>query len=286
MGSRLTRRGGIAVAAVAAMALAACDTQPATDVVTNAATLNAKGKCDGAGARGTNQYQLRDHTGGGPFYNVGPRFAFNCTAATAEVALNPHRETGLKPGNTYQFRLVTRLDNGSVLIWDANGTNGGGAYDSFTTESIVPVDHHPAEAYVSSPDGSATAAGCRNKEIQNIREGRSWPFRTHLWTVVLRTRWRYCSNGQITKMWPASTECWTTWAGAVTGYNCLNQGTKVRAVSNGGNPEHAVYTYSFQIEGVVPGRDIVFFKERWCATNQISGSGAHRRHGSCDPQPW
>jgi len=287
MGRRLTRRGGLAVAAVAAMALAACDTQPATDVTTNAATLNAKGKCDFAGIRGTNQYQLRDHTGGGSFLDVGPRFAFNCTRATGEVALNQHRVTGLLPGHMYQFRLVTRHHDGTVHIWDANGTNEGGAYDTFTTDSIVAVDRHPAEQYVSSPDGSATAAGCRNKEIKNVREGRALLIGIHLFSIELRTRWRYCSNGQITQMWPASAECWVTSAGAFAGYRCLNPtGHKIRAVSNGGNPEHAVYTYSFQIEAEAPRTGFKPFSARWCATNQISGSGAHRRHGSCEVQSW
>jgi hypothetical protein len=284
MGSRLTRMG-TAVAALAALALAGCDTQPASEVTTSAATLNAKGKCDGAGPRGSNQYQLRDYSGGGSFYNVGPRFEFNCTGPSGETALPRHRVQGLKPGNTYQFRLVTRLNDGQVFIWDANGTNGGGAYDAFTTEGIVAVDDHPAEEYVSPPDGSATAAGCKNKEIKNVRRGRSWPLGTHLWTVELRTRWRYCSDGYITKMWPASAQCWISSAGALVGYRCVDpEGVKIRAVSTGGNPEHGVYTYSFRIEGVF--QIYKFFSERWCTTNQISGSGAHRRHGSCEIKPW
>jgi hypothetical protein len=284
---KLTRRAGVVVAGVVVlMALSACDTQPATDVNTSAATLNAKGKCDGGGYGGTNQYQLRDHSAGGGFYNVGPRFRFDCGAATAEVALPSHRVTGLKPGNWYQYRFVTRLDNGTVLTWDANGTNGGGYFDGFATEGIFAADEHAAEAYVSSPDGTATAASCRNKEINNRRLGRSSIFRTHLWTIELRTTWRYC-GGQIVKMWPASAHCWVTTAGAASGYKCLDPGgVKVRAISNGGSPEHAVYTYSFRIEGRLPGTDYAFFSTRWCATNQISGSGAHVRHGSCEVQPW
>ena len=285
MGSRVFRRGGFAVAVVAAMVFAACDTEPASEVYTSAATLNAKGACPGDGVRGSNQYQVRDYSGGGSFTNVGPRFTFDCSGVSGEVALPRYRVEGLKPGNTYQFRLVTRLDTGDVVTWDANGTNGGSAYDAFTTESIIADDDHPGEEYVSSPDGSATAAGCKNKEIKNIRRGRSFAFRTHLWTIELRTRWRYCSNGQITKMWPASAQCWISSAGALVGYRCADpEGVKIRAISTGGNPEHGAYTYSFRIEGVLHG--IKFFSERWCATNQISGSGAHRRHGSCDIQPW
>lgn len=288
MGRRkLTPRVGMVAALLAVMVLAACDTQPATDVNTSAATLNAKGKCDGGGYGGTNQYQIRPVNSNVGFYDVGPRQRFDCGGPTGEVALPSHRETGLAPGTLYAFRYVSRLDNGSVHTWDANGTNGGTAYDTFTTESIVAVDEHPAEAFVSSPDGSATAAGCKNKEIKNVRRGRSAPFGTHLWTIELRTTWRYCSNGSIAKMWPASAQCWMTSAGSASGYRCLDpEGVKIRAASVGGNPEHANYTYSFRIEGRDPLKAIAFFSTRWCATNQISGSGQHRRHGSCDVQPW
>jgi hypothetical protein len=286
MAMKLRRKLSLIAAAAVIVALAACDTQPATDVATQAATLNAKGACAGGGYGGTNQYQLRNVSAGGGFYDVGPRFRFDCTQATGEVALNSHRETGLTPGTRYAFRLVSRLDNGSVQTWDANGTNGGTAYDTFVTEQIVAVDEHPADAFVGSPDGSATASSCRNKEIRNIRRGRSSVFGTLLWTIELRTTWRYCSNGKITMMWPATTDCFPSSAGASLGYDCLNKGTKIRAISTGGNPEHAVYTYSYDIVGKEPFKGITFFRARWCATNQISGSGAHYRHGSCEIQPW
>jgi hypothetical protein len=125
-------------AILAVLLLAACDTQPATDVASRGATLNSKGSCASGGAYGgTNQYQLRDASAGSSFFDVGPRYRFDCNGGTGEVALNAFRPTNLNQSTTYQFRLVSRLDNGSVQTWDSVGTNGGTNYDQFRT----PSDH-------------------------------------------------------------------------------------------------------------------------------------------------
>jgi hypothetical protein len=277
------------VATALVMLLGACDTQPATEVTPNSAVLNGKGAC-AAGLAGWWRYQIRNVSAGGSFYGVGPQHDFNCSANTAEVALPGHRATGLNSATYYEFRIRTQLNNGDSFWQDANGTRNGTAYDWFITPSppVNVVDEHPAETYPSiDPETGgpvASAAGCHTKEITNTRRAHSSWFGTHLWTIQLRTAWRYC-NGQIVKMYPAYAQCWTTSGGSVSGYECKNpDGAKVRAISTGGTPEHAVYTYSFRIEQTIRGHRI--FSTLWCATNQISGSGAHRRHGSCDIQPW
>jgi hypothetical protein len=87
-------------------------------------------------------------------------------------------------------------------------------------------------------------------------------------------------------MYPAAAECNVKFAGNVAGVDC-REITRIRAYSQGGDPEYAVYTYSYYLVQTVPYKGgIPGPTWRRCATNQISGSGAHRRHGSCDIQPW
>ena len=287
----MRRKITVVVTAAALMALAACDTQPATDVTDSAATLNGKGAC-AAGASGHYQYQLRQvtNTGGGvsAFADAGPRFTFACSGSSGEVALGSHREQYLRPSTGYEFRLVSRLDNGTVQTWDSNGTNGGSAYDSFTTGPVTeqeePVEVRDVTAEDLAGDPSAAAAGCRSKEINNRRAISSWPLKRVLVNYNLRTRWRYC-KGQVTRMYAASTDCAPTSEGAFGGYRC-DHVTKVRAYSLGGNPEHVVWTYSWLILGKVPTKDVYFFSKTVCASNYGSGSGAHYRNGRCDLVPW
>lgn len=106
---------------------------------------------------------------------------------------------------------------------------------------------------------------------------------------TLQTEWAF-KNGQVTKMYPANAHCKPTTFGTGRGWHCKNpDGTKVRANCYGGNPEHCAYTYSFDIYReiwlpVIGGWTVQ--EDRWCLTNQISGSGAHYRHGSCDHRAW
>jgi hypothetical protein len=291
MASKLRRKLSVVVAGLAIIALAACDTEPATDVTADAATLNSKGACAGAYG-GSNQYQLRDFTANGGWFDVGPRYRFDCTAATQEVPLNSYRVGGLKPSNAYQFRLVSRLDNGAVQTWDAAGTNGGTNYDWFgTKDAVSAVDEQPAETILTyDPETGgplASASSCpAPKEIKNIRKGLAAG--VLVFKVVLRTQWKYC-KGQI--RWSSSSaSCDTTFVGDSTGFKCLDPyGHEVRSVSYGGNPEHSEYTYSFRIKQTGPGPGgitITWYSSTWCASNAISGSGAHRRTGSCDVTQW
>jgi hypothetical protein len=272
------------------LVLGACETDPATNVTQTEATLNAKGKCY-KGLNGWSRFQLRDATAGGSFFGVGDRYTYNCGSDTGYVQFDGRRIGGLSPGRGYEFRLRTELNNGQQFWTDSVGTQGGTNYDSFITqvETVVASDEHPAEQYLSAaPDGEAIASGCKVKEIKNIRKAHS-VVGIHLWTIELRTAWKYCSGGMITKMYPAYASCQTTAAGASLGWACLDRdGVKVRAISQGGNPEHAVYTYSFRLERstIFKGVRIVLASTKWCASNYVSGSGAHYRNGRCDIVPW
>jgi hypothetical protein len=126
------------------LVLGACETDPATDVTHNAATLNAKGRCY-SGMSGWSRFQLRDVTAGGTFAGVGDRYVYNCGGDTGVVQFEPKRIGGLTAGHLYQFRLRTELDNGEQFWTDSVGTRAGTNYDSFRT--AVPVIAYESENY-------------------------------------------------------------------------------------------------------------------------------------------
>jgi hypothetical protein len=111
--------------------LGACDTQPATDVRTDSAVLNARGACYG-NMNGLWQYELRRV--GGPWNSVGPLHPFACGGSGAETAIQSHRATGLAPGTTYQYRIRAWENNtGREYYFDSQGNDRGTNYDSFRT---------------------------------------------------------------------------------------------------------------------------------------------------------
>jgi len=276
--------------AVALVVMVGCSTNPATNVTSNEATLNGDGWCQ-QGWTMNWIYQIRDVSAGTGWYNVGPwHFGSKCQSTTSPAPIASERISGLVAGHTHQFRIFSsfiRPDGTSgTATYDAPGTNGGTNYDSFTTPALVVQDESTPEQFISDPDGGVIAAGCHVKEIKNVRSAYS-TVGLRLWTTTLRTAWKYCSNGQISKMYPASASCLPSALGSTLGYECSDpNGTKVRAFSLGGNPEHAVYTYSFTIKHVPPFTGQVLWSTRWCSSNYISGSGAHKRTGSCDLQAW
>jgi hypothetical protein len=150
------------------------------------------------------------------------------------------------------------------------------------------LDWHAQEQSWTPPGSDYEIAGIgrggRCKEVSNIRTKHS-PLSTHLWSVRLDTRWCFL-GGRVTKIYPAHfTYCWPSSAGALVGYRCENpEGSKVRANCYGGNPEHCAYTFSWHVTGTITGYQ--FYSDIWCATTQVTGSGAHKRHGSCSLQPW
>lgn len=283
----------IAAALVLVAAVAGCSTNPATSVDSNGATLNADGNC-ATGLKGWWVYQIRDINANQGFKTVGPQHDFACNSNTGTVALESYRVTGLGSGRPYDYRIYANWYTPSDRSWhtgafDANGSANSN-YDSFTTPDVAQVDASASspERFVAPPDGISVAAGsgCKVKEITNPRQLKSRPFGTHLGTIRLTTAWQYCPNGTIRKMYSAGADCSITDAGRVAGWSC-GPIAKIRAISTGGSPEHGAYTYSYIFDWVSPiWGDVLKSQKRWCATNQISGSGAHRRHGSCEIQPW
>ena len=273
------------------MALAACDTQPATNITEHGATLNAKGACT-QGAYGSWWYDVRVN---GTWYQSGPIHQYSCAQNTGDVAFLPERTSFLlKPGTTYAYRLTTYTgNNGQYQHWDANGTNEGTAYDTFTTLVEPEYDVETFEVYDVPDDPSDTAVastpGCRSREMKNARSKEVGVRRDKRWTVTLRTRWRFCKNtGQVVKMWPAlESSCVVHEIGKADGWRCVNpNGQKIRAYSLGGNPEHVIWTYSWDLEARDPLRLIPYDSAHWCASNYASGSGETWKNGRCDLVGW
>lgn len=136
--ARRRRRPAIAALGVAlVVVLGACDTQPATDVTHNAATLNARGACYGT-MNGIWQYELRRV--GGPWNSVGPLHPFACGASGAETAIQSHRATGLAPNTTYQYRIRAYENNSArEYFFDSTGADRGTNYDQFRTHAAYPT---------------------------------------------------------------------------------------------------------------------------------------------------
>jgi hypothetical protein len=175
--ARRRRRPAIAALGVAlVLVLGACDTQPATDITYNAATLNARGACYGT-MNGIWQYELRRV--GGPWNSVGPLHPFACGASGAETAIQSHRATGLQPNTTYQYRIRAYENNSArEYYFDSTGADRGTNYDQFTTRPYSPswsfggVADHSSVPSVEASDASSGGAGgsCR---------GRYNPLRNH-----------------------------------------------------------------------------------------------------------
>lgn len=198
---RRTRKLGLAVVLMAVMILAACDTQPATDVSYQAATLNAKGACI-AGTSGHWWYQIRPV--GGTFYDVGPAHSYGCGSNTGEVNLTAERVNGLQPDTTYQFRIRSTV-NGGNYTYDANGAQGGTSFDSFRTPSVLRGEEVYSPPPVESREpctGDACASNHLRRKDDLKTTYRSW-FRADIvpdfewWGIRVTTDWGYIvpSNG-------------------------------------------------------------------------------------------
>lgn len=153
------RKITVVLSGLALVVLAACDTQPATDVNQTQATLNAKGACT-AGTSGVWWYQMRDYTNNGGWWNATPQRGYSCQYNSGEVNFEPQRVSGLQPDTIYQFRLATTV-NGEFIWWDSGGTKNGGWYDSFRTASAM----YSKEVYPAPPPEAVDTTACTATEV-------------------------------------------------------------------------------------------------------------------------
>lgn len=176
--------------AAVVLAVVGCggETEPATNVASTSATLNAEGRCD-FDAAGTWWWEGRQ--GSGAFQQVSAVFPFDCPPdqdpntegyqwGQGPVALS-HNWTGLSPSTSYQYRLCADPDIGDPGCVDANGTINGTAYDSFTTQagqqSIPPVakrvffpfdsNYSPGQLSISGSVWSNSFQGGYLRMVQN-----------------------------------------------------------------------------------------------------------------------
>ena len=139
MSTTLRNICSVMLLAIAAVALSACDTQPATNVTQTSATLNAKGDCAGTSS-GTMYFELRQTAPSkGDWTVAGTKVPYTCNGGAYTGDRTSHA-TGLMAGATYEYRLVVAPTTGSPQHWDSNGVNDGTSYDTFTTQPVKHAD--------------------------------------------------------------------------------------------------------------------------------------------------
>jgi len=158
-----------AAAAIAALALAACAAGPVDRITNNDATLHISNVTSSdCGASGTWQYQLRNVSANGNFYNVGPVHSTSCSQPDPAFEVRD----GLQAGTRYALRLQFVASSGQVVYLDKDGTQNGNNYGFTTkTDSDQAVFCEQNEgAYgcegfatnVSSADSSTVTTECDN----------------------------------------------------------------------------------------------------------------------------
>jgi hypothetical protein len=143
-----------------------------------------------------------------------------------------------------------------------------------------------------TPTGCKTIKNPRTKtEIVDPRRPFTKGNRLPVIQITFETTWCY-KNGNITRMDPPNAHCHVTLFGLGRGWRCANpDGHPVfPGRRTGGNPEHGAWIYSFDIYrevwAPIVGEIVRVQEDRWCAGNQVSASGAHKRHGHCSLQSW
>jgi hypothetical protein len=143
----MLRRVASGLIAVGVLALAACDTEPPTDVGYFDATVRAnvgcqdsRGNAPGYDAQWRIAYRLASDTAWTPR----PWHDYNCPDEQPPHYLpgSPFSETltDLKQNRAYQYRLEVQLPSGAAFEWrDSAGTKNGTAYDGFTTDAFPTV---------------------------------------------------------------------------------------------------------------------------------------------------
>jgi hypothetical protein len=135
--ARLRRLAPFALLVV--LLLAACDTEPATDVTYSAATLNARVGCQDTtgGSAYDAQWRFAYRRVGDSGWTTRPWHSYNCPANQGPHYLpgSPFSERvdSLESSRDYEYRLEIGSGGTYVQHHDADGTKNGTNYNSFTT---------------------------------------------------------------------------------------------------------------------------------------------------------
>lgn len=131
---------GLALATLA-VTLASCtgQTDPATSVDHDSATLRGHGHCDPGDDAGRFRFEIR--TGTDAFAPVTDWGGLVCEGdePSSDIPLTAEA-TGLQPETTYQYRIAYKFESNQSVVWtdsdggDPNGTN----YDQLTTSAAPP----------------------------------------------------------------------------------------------------------------------------------------------------
>ena len=126
-------RRGVLVAVLLVSLLAACETEPASDVThdqaTLNATLNARVPCEGTDSI---EWWWEYGTTGFGEWNEAQHHTDNCAGDTSTV-VRSERVTGLTADVEYRFRICGRLNGAPKDCYDSAGTKNGSVYDVFKT---------------------------------------------------------------------------------------------------------------------------------------------------------
>lgn len=173
-----------------ALLIAACGghTTGATNVTATTAQLNAVGHCDSAD-NGRVFWEYRPTSTGSwvrHYQNGDGRVlpasgskvdTTNCGSrvpSSGDLNVTDSIE-GLTPGTTYEYRIGFRYSNGSEVVTDSSGTNGGTNYDTFQTTACTDTQGttQTAQQFVDeagNQNGTATAPAvlCLRGGSQNL----------------------------------------------------------------------------------------------------------------------
>jgi hypothetical protein len=142
---RTMRRVGGLLLPLAALVFAACETEPATHVSHDAATLHGTGRCHGTES-GEAWFAYRQV--GATAWTESPHQVYACRGAIPE-GVGAARIRGLSDATTYEFRLEGQY-YGRLVWYDSVGTQGGTNYDRFTTPAHPTVTPKSAAAFRDS----------------------------------------------------------------------------------------------------------------------------------------
>lgn len=128
------RKALSAAAAALLLVFAACDTDPATDVTYDSATLHGQFQCSDGVYDASAQFELRK--AGGTFAPAGPSYPFHCENQPGAELNIPDTVVGdLDHDSHYEYRLAANDGH----TYDSNGTQDGTVYDSFDTATFPTV---------------------------------------------------------------------------------------------------------------------------------------------------